>query len=85
MLAARYNLRLSCTRRSVAQPGSALALGARCRRFESYHSDHFSSSMFTLMSRRSNSDLHVPGLEQSPHFPSYRLAQNLAHNSLRCD
>lgn len=26
--------------RSVAQPGSALALGARGRRFESYYSDH---------------------------------------------
>ena len=33
----RYNAGLEC--RSVAQPGSALALGARCRRFESFHSD----------------------------------------------
>ena len=52
MLAARYNLRLSCTRRSVAQPGSALALGARCRRFESYHSDHlFRSEILDLIPR----------------------------------
>lgn len=27
--------------RGVAQPGSALALGARCRRFESCYPDHF--------------------------------------------
>lgn len=27
--------------RSVAQPGSASALGAECRGFESLHSDHF--------------------------------------------
>src|SRR3546814_17089989 len=33
-------------RRGVAQPGSALALGARCRRFESCLPDHFHFSVF---------------------------------------
>ena len=31
--------------RGVAQPGSALALGARCRRFESCYPDHFLGAM----------------------------------------
>src|ERR1700690_2969919 len=35
-------------RRSVAQPGRALALGARRRRFKSCRSDHFSSGRFAL-------------------------------------
>ena len=30
----------TCVWRGVAQPGSALALGARCRRFESSRPDH---------------------------------------------
>ncbi len=36
----RYTVEARKERRSVAQPGSALALGARGRRFESGRSDH---------------------------------------------
>lgn len=37
-----FNQRLAVNIPSVAQSGSALALGARGREFESHHSDHFS-------------------------------------------
>ena len=32
--------------RDLAQPGRALALGARCRRFESYSPDHKKKPLF---------------------------------------
>ena len=35
--------------RGVAQPGSAPALGAGCRRFESYRPDHFTKQDFSFM------------------------------------
>lgn len=36
--------------RGVAQPGSALVLGARCRRFESSHPDHLNKNKkFTMI------------------------------------
>ena len=40
-----YNKRLRC----VAQPGSALAWGARGRRFESFHTDHMNQGLSAEM------------------------------------
>lgn len=34
--------------RDLAQPGRALALGARCRRFESYSPDQLKKTAFVL-------------------------------------
>lgn len=38
--------------RDVAQPGSALGLGPRCRRFESSHPDQFRNSFMTAEKKR---------------------------------
>lgn len=41
----RYHSGVSL-KRGVAQPGSALALGARCRRFKSSHPDFFIGCLY---------------------------------------
>ena len=45
--------------RGVAQSGSALALGARCRGFESLHPDHLKNFLEGVICP--NYRLHLPG------------------------
>lgn len=56
--------------RSIAQPGSALALGARCRRFESSCSDHLFWTVSSIGQSNSllSCRLQVRVLHGSPFF-----------------
>ena len=77
-----YNVPPSITEsRSVAQPGSATALGAVGREFESLHSDHFlwfsrygvfmqsvQQQIHTWLSEKATEWLLQQGIEEPPHF-----------------
>ena len=53
----RYNVRS----RGVAQPGSALAWGARGREFESHRSDHFIDNRCLLLANKPAKTLRLAG------------------------